>query len=166
VVTFSVFVAVAIGVVVSPRFRRYIRRQYPGGSLREDPDVIGKYTILEDELDEIRDACLAAVVAARPTTMLKQWRGRRWDAITDGLASGFTFAVLPGMFSDHDLTERVQRETGGESEIAIELCVVAIWKGRAWQPSAMLFPGNEQEALVQLKKVIEENRPAGGAVAI
>jgi hypothetical protein len=151
----AMFTGLACAVVVFPKVRRYMRKQYPGGNQIEDPGIVGKYTILEDEIQQIRCACIEQLRAERPAMICHNWLGRRWDAMNDGR---FVFAVLPGLFSNRDVTEKLNRKVGGEGEFFIEACVVVIWAGNKWQPTSMLLPGNISEAMDSLKKLIDDNQ--------
>jgi hypothetical protein len=151
------FGAIALGIAISPKARRYMRKQYPGGNQFEDPRVIGRYTILEDQIIGIRESCLDELQKSQPSIVLRQWHGRRWEATAPETGSKIVYALIPGMFSDPTWTDRVAKRVGRPADFAVECCVVAQWTGQAWCPTSIFFVGNENECLVKMQQLIEDN---------
>ena len=143
------FVGLATAVASSPRVRRYMRMQYPGGNQRPDPDIVGKYTILEAELDEIRADCLGKLRLERPHIALVAWGQPAWEAIR----LEHHYAIIPATLDDViEVTHDDDSATPATGHVQLSGCFVAIWSVDQWTTTPMFWPGGIEECKEFLRK--------------
>lgn len=153
-----VFLIVSGAVAVSPRFRRYMLHQSLSVHRFHEGGISGKYSILDDEFEAIRDACLKRMSSERPEVCLHKRHSKQWEAVKDERNPTYAFALIPGMFEISGLPHRASFDIRTERCFAGEACVVAFWNGFAWEPTAMLLPGNVKEAISGMESLISESR--------
>jgi len=142
--------------------RRYMRKQYLGASRFPEAHSVGELTILEDEFEAIRTACLEELQSQRPGAALREWQGRDWFAVRDQRQKQYVFVLFPGMFTDEQWTDDLAKKMGKPVEFAMQCSVVAMWTGSTWKPTSLFVPGNETEAEKAMQEIMDGFYASGG----
>ncbi|MEO0531782.1 MAG: hypothetical protein AAF266_14575, partial [Planctomycetota bacterium] len=136
----------------SPQARRYMHMQYPGGNASADPDVIGKYTLLQCELPSLVDECLAKAHANRTDIGEVKWQHGQWEAIDLERLDAIKVALFPSWIHRRCSAE----ETSSSARVdgfAIEGCLAAFWQDGKWRATPMLFVGSVAEAEEEIREL-------------
>jgi hypothetical protein len=141
----AVLAALGVGVVVAPKLRAYMYRQFIGASRYPKHELSDAYTELDIHQHELCASCKEMVLGRINAISDVQCRADHWHAILVGNRPFAMFRVQLKVDSNQNV---------GQSNPSIEGFLVAYLKDQCWRPTDIVLKGPLEEAMASLREQV------------